>query len=634
MCGIAGVVGPPSEERAQTIRAMCESIVHRGPDSEGMHEDDQVALGLRRLAIIDVDGGQQPVYSESGDIVAVFNGEIYNFRRLRAELQARGHTFRSRSDSECIPHLYEEYGLDFVDHLRGMFTIAIWDRRLGRLVLARDRLGKKPLYYRGDAAGISFASEIKALLADPRADRTVDMEAISHYLTYQYVPAPWSAVRSIRKLPPGHLLVHEPSDTRVHAYWTLQYAPHTELRTPPDVDRLAEELRERLLEAVRVRLVSERPLGAFLSGGLDSSAIVAAMSQLIPGRVKTFSIGFEEEEYDELPHARRVAAQYGTDHHEAVVRPDVLDVLPRLARSFDEPFADSSAIPSYYLAEMARRHVVVALNGDGGDEALGGYLRYPRFLQATASPLPRGFTTIVHRAGLLLHPHAGRHPMFRKASTAAILLADPDPARRYARFLSYFRPEEKARLITPDFAEQVAHSDSYRLIQRVWDAHQYTDPVNRLLAVDTATYLPGDLLTKVDITTMAVSLEARSPLLDQEFVSWAAMLPGSMKVRGGVTKWLFKRALEPWLPSDLVHRRKMGFGVPIGAWLRGPLRGLLYDVLTDHSASSRGWFEPAAVDELLQQHMSGQDRSPHLYALLMLELWVREVLEAPVQVPA
>jgi asparagine synthase (glutamine-hydrolysing) len=627
MCGIAGLLTPRTSERDALLRSMARAIIHRGPDSEGFHEDAQVGLTMRRLAIIDVHDGEQPVYNESRQVVAIFNGEIYNYRELQAVLEAKGHVLGSRSDSDCIPHLYEEYGLEFVQHLRGMFAVALWDANRNRLVLARDRFGKKPLYYRHDAHGMAFASELKALLADPATDRAPDPVALSHYLTYQYVPAPFSALRSVRKVEPASLLVLENGTCRTFRYWSLDYRP-ADSPAPTHLPALAEELRERLLEAVGARLVSERPLGAFLSGGVDSSAVVAAMSRVSTEQVKTFSIGFDEESFNELPYARQVADLYGTDHHEMIVRPDVEEILPRIARSFDEPFADSSAIPSYYLAQMAHEHVVVALNGDGGDEVFGGYLRYPLFLKTPARDFPPAIARLLYGSGRLLRPFASRSAITRRLIQASVLLAEPTAARRYARILSYFRPEEKRSLLSSDFAADIAGRDSYDLVDRVWDAHADTDEVNRLLAVDTYTYLPGDLLPKVDITTMASSLEARSPFLDHRLAEWAAALPGEFKVRGGTTKWLLKEALDPWLPHELIHRRKMGFGIPLAAWLRGPLRELAYDTLTDSTASSRGWFRTGAVQALLVDHMAGSDRSPQIYALLMLELWMREVVES------
>ena len=624
MCGIVGRLGRTSERRAELVRAMNATIIHRGPDEEGIYEDDHVALAMQRLAIQDVCHGHQPARSESGDIVAMLNGEIYNVAAIRLMLEQRGHTLDSASDTECIPHLYEEFGLSFVDHLRGMFVISLWDRRAQRLVLVRDRLGKKPLYWSEVGGELVFGSELKALLADPAIPREADPVAISHYLTYQYVPAPWAAVKGVQKLPPAHLLVRDESGTRVQRYWSLEYAPVGS--TAPDDRELVEQLRGQLLDAVKVRMIGERPLGAFLSGGLDSSAVVAAMHQIGASDIRTFSIGFEEESHNELPYARRVAEHYGTKHEDLVVRPDALEIIPRLARSFDEPYADSSAIPSWYLADMTRQHVVVALNGDGGDEALGGYTRYLRYLTSGGRRLPRPLARGLSQAGTMLRQHSARSPYIRKAANAAMLLGEADPADRYARFLSYFRPDEKLDIAAPEFAQVMRDNDSYVLVRDLWKQHSGTDVINRLLAVDTHSYLPGDLLPKVDITTMSVSLEARSPFLDHHFLEWSAAIPGNRKIVGRSGKHLLKLALDGWIDDDLIHRRKQGFGIPLGKWLRGPLREMVTDLLTDSTARGRGYFEPKGVQHIIDQHMSGIDRSSHLYALLMLELWHREVL--------
>lgn len=628
MCGIAGVVGPSSVSRGKVIRDMCAAIRHRGPDAEGIYESNRIALGMRRLSIIDIKGGAQPVYNEARTVVAVFNGEIYNYRDLQVDLRGKGHFLNSEADSDVIPHLYEEYGANLFTYLRGMFSIAIWDTSAERLLLARDRLGKKPLYYRLDNGGMAFASEMKALLADPATDRTVDECAISDYLTFQYVPAPLSAIKSVRKVSPANVLVYEAGNATSTRYWRLNYRPQRDLEHRTQED-LAGELRDRLLDSVRVRLMSERPLGAFLSGGLDSSAIVAAMSRVSSNRISTFSIGFEDESFNELPYARQVAEIYGTDHHELIVRPDIVDLIPMLARAFDEPFADSSAIPSYALAAMSREHVVVALNGDGGDETFGGYHRYPHYLQSTPLQLPRPVARFSGLIGEALQPWGVRSNFLRRSSRAAHLLAESNPARRYARLLSYFASEQKMQILDDGFQARTGVRDSYEEVEQIWRDHRLTDPVNRLLAVDTYTYLPGDLLTKVDITTMAVSLEARSPMLDHTLLEWAASLPGDLKVRNGTTKFLFKKALAPWLPAELIDRKKMGFGIPLAKWLRGPLKPVLFDLLTDQTARDRGWTNPSAVESLLAAHMGGDDCSARLYALLMLEMWHREVLSVP-----
>jgi asparagine synthase (glutamine-hydrolysing) len=556
----------------------------------------------------------------------MLNGEIYNVAALRTLLEQRGHSLASASDTECIPHLYEEFGLSFVDHLRGMFVISLWDRDAKRLILVRDRLGKKPLYWSEVGGDLIFGSELKALLVDPAVPREADPVAISHYLTYQYVPAPRAAVKGVNKLPPAHLLVRDGSGTHVKRYWSLEYAPVG--TSAPEDGELVEQLRERLLDAVRVRMISERPIGAFLSGGLDSSAVVAAMHKIGASNIRTFSIGFDEASHNELPYARRVAERYGTDHEEWVVRPEAVDIIPRLARAFDEPYADSSAIPSWYLAEMTRQHVVVALNGDGGDEALGGYARYLRYLTTGDRRLPIPVAGALSRVGAGLRRHSAHSAYIRKASSAAMLLGEADPAVRYGRFVSYFRLEEKLSIASPSFAQVIREHDSYAIVKELWQRHSGTDTINRLLAVDTFSYLPGDLLPKVDITTMSVSLEARSPFLDQEFIEWAASIPGDRKIVGRSGKHLLKLALKGWIDDDLIHRRKQGFGIPLAQWLRGPLREMVTDLLTDATAHGRGYFDPAAVQQLIDQHMSGIDRASQLYALLMLELWHREVLDS------
>ena len=625
MCGVVGSVEPGSAGRDQLVHDMNAAIRHRGPDDDGFYADPDVALAMRRLAIQDVAHGQQPVFDEQGTVVAMFNGELYNVAELRQMLIARGHRLANDSDSECIPHLYEEFGPRFVDKLRGMFAIALWDKRSRTLHLYRDRLGKKPLFYSHVGGRLTFASELKGLLVDPRLDREADQTAISHYLTFQYVPAPWSAVAGARKLPPGHMATFRLGALDVERYWTLDYRPAS-LPDDRTDETLVEEFREKLLESVRLRLVGERPLGAFLSGGLDSSAVVGAMREVGVTDLRTYSIGFEQDSHNELPFARRVAEQFETDHHEYVVKPDALSVIPKLAAMFDEPYADSSAIPSWYLADMASREVVVALNGDGGDELLGGYTRYTSYLSGRSVRVPRSATKSMRRVGQWLQAHGSVSPLVRKAGTAATLLAESDPAHRYARFLSYFRPEEKDDIFSAEMRSRVGHEDSYALVDQVWRGARDSDVVNRLLAVDTFTYLPGDLLPKVDITTMSVSLEARSPLLDHTLFEWAAGVAGHRKIVGGSGKHILKQALVGSLPDDLIHRRKKGFGVPLGEWLRGPLRELVHDTLTDATATARGHFDPLKVRTLIEQHMNGQDRSPQIYALLMLELWYREVL--------
>ncbi|HEV7898101.1 MAG TPA: asparagine synthase (glutamine-hydrolyzing) [Planosporangium sp.] len=623
MCGIAGMVSTGAVDPA-LVRRMCDTIVHRGPDGAGFHDDPHASLGMRRLAIIDVVGGQQPVYNEDRTIAVVFNGEIYNFDELRTRLLARGHKLTGTGDSECLAHLYEEYGDDLVHHLRGMFAFAVWDRRRNRLLLARDRLGKKPLYWRAAGGSLSFASELKSLVQDPAFPRELDPVALHHYLTYQYVPAPWSIYQGTCKLSPGHLLVWQDGVADVRRYWRANFTPRAFSRE----DDLVDELRALLLDATRVRMVSERPLGAFLSGGIDSSAVVAAMAMQSTKRVKTFSIGFDDARFDEREYARMVALHYDTDHHELVVTPSALDVLPTLAWHFDEPFADSSAIPSFYVAQMSREHVTVVLTGDGGDEGFGGYRRYAFMATAGRIPVPVPARRALARLGTALVTRGHDRSRLRRVGRGLDLLGQP-PHRRYARLMSYFNPEQKHALYTDALRARLAGVDSYQLLDAAFAASRADSAVGRAIDADVNTYLPGDLMVKADISTMANSLEARSPLLDHQLIEWAAGLPTNLKVRGGETKYLLKRAVADWLPPLLLHRPKMGFGVPLAGWLRAELRDLSRDLLTDATARGRGLFRPESVAALLDQHDAGMDHSNRIWALMQFELWHRMFVDGP-----
>jgi asparagine synthase (glutamine-hydrolysing) len=622
MCGIAGIASADRPD-ARLVRDMCDQIVHRGPDGSGFHHDDRAVLGMRRLAIIDVAGSQQPVYNEDRTVAAVFNGEIYNFAELRAQLRARGHALTTNGDSECLVHLYEDYGDDLVHHLRGMFAFAIWDVPNRRLLLGRDRVGKKPLYWRDSGTSLSFGSELKSLVADPAVPRRVDPVALHHYLTYQYVPAPWSIYDGIQKLPPGHVLSWQDGVTKVSRYWRLDCTE----RSVASIPEAAEQLRDLLLDATRVRMVSERPLGAFLSGGIDSSAVVAAMARQTSHPINTFSIGFNENRFDERAHARSLAEHYGTNHHEFVVTPTALDILSTLAWHFDEPFADSSAIPSFYVAKMSSQHVTVVLTGDGGDESFGGYERYVLMNMTGRFPVPRLARRGLGGLGSFIVGHSEAGSLSRSGGRFAAMLAEPLP-RRYARLMSYFTPEQKLALYSDALRDQLAAVDSYELLDQAFAESRARSDVGRLMDVDVQTYLPGDLLAKVDITTMACSLEARSPFLDQHLMEWAAGLPGRLKVRSRTTKFLLKHAMTPWLPSDLITRRKQGFGVPLASWLRTELRDLSWDVLTDGTARSRGLFQHEAVSTLLTEHELGIDRSRQIWALMQFELWHRNFVDA------
>ena len=618
---------------------MNRCIVHRGPDDSGQWHEAPAGFGFRRLAIIDVAHGQQPMANEDGAVHVVFNGEIYNFPELREELIAAGHVFATQSDTECIVHGWEQWGTGLPARLRGMFAFAVWDARARRLFMARDRVGKKPLFYARLRPGapdeaIAFASELKALLADPDFDRTLDDEALHQYLTYQYVPQPRTIFRGGAKLPPGHWLLWEPGsagggEPRVERYWNIDYSPKSALSE----DEAVEAAVAHLDDAVRVRLMSEVPLGCFLSGGIDSTLVVAAMRRQISGDLRTFSIGFREASHDELPHARRAAERYGTIHHEFVVEPDAAACLGRLAWHFDEPFADSSALPTFYLAEMARRHVTVALNGDGGDESFAGYSRYAgvaganRFLGLPA-PL-----RAMAAAGLPLAAAAlpGNARLEQYADAARAAAAGPD--RLYARAMAMFHPTQRRRLLTDGFLARLAEcpgggAEPESLTVEAMRASGAADPVDRMMAADIALYLPGALLPKVDRMTMAHGVEGRSPFLDTPLMEFAARLPVGRKMPGGELKRLLKRALLRDFPDDFVNRPKQGFGVPLADWFRGPLKPLATELLTDATARARGIFHPATVDRLLHQHATGQaDHQYRLWTLLMFEAWARTFLD-------
>jgi asparagine synthase (glutamine-hydrolysing) len=628
MCGIVGYAGPERVERA-LLDAMAESLRHRGPDSAGALVADGVALAMRRLAVIDVHGGDQPISDESGAISVVFNGEIYNHRELRAQLQARGHRFATATDTECIVHLYEEHGVDCVEHLDGMFAFALWDARQRRLLLARDRTGEKPLYYRSTSDGVWFASELKALLQDRRHPVEVDPVALSHYLSFQYVPAPWAMVQGVQKLPPAHRLVFERGHARVERYWRLSFAP---VDAQLDEADALDELDEHLDAAVAKRMVADRPLGAFLSGGIDSSLVVAAMAANSIRPVRTFTLGFDDLSFDERHWARVAARHLGTEHTEDVVSPSAIAVLPELVWHYDEPFADASAIPTFLVAAMARRHVTVVLSGDGGDEAFGGYERYRAAQYARWVPLPARARPAARALVGAVMPAASSSARVRRARRFTRgALAGREPG--YFDWVAHFDEDAKARLCTDDLRAAMGHAGSLSLLRDAFTQSDAREPVQQLLDVDLGTYLPGDLLVKLDRASMAHSLEARTPFLDHHLLEFAATVPGQLKVRarpfGGPSgKYLLRRLAARKLPPELTCRRKQGFGVPIARWLRGELRELAHDVLTDARARDRGYFRPAEVARLLTEHERGADHSTRLWNLLQFELWHRTFVDA------
>ena len=635
MCGICGKLYHSRDRTVdgELLRSMASVINHRGPDDEGIYVKNNVGLAHKRLSILDLSpAGHQPMNNEDGSIWIVFNGEIYNFLDLREELQKKGHTFRSRTDTETIIHLYEEKGVECVHDLRGMFAFAIWDENKKRLFCARDRAGKKPFVYAHTEDGLVFASEIKSLLKDPALKRNLDYSAIHHYLTYQYVPSPLSIFKDIKKLPPAHVLIYEGGDLTVKRYWSLSYQKKLHLSS---VGEYGEQFRDLFQEAVKIRLRSDVPLGAFLSGGIDSSLVVAVMSRLMNQPVKTFSIGFEEEGYDEVAFARIIAEKYETDHHEFTVKPDAVSILPQLVWHYNEPFADSSAIPTYYVSKMTRDFVTVALNGDGGDESFAGYERYVADKLADYYRRVPPFIRegIIRRVVDTLPHSTNRRNFFRRLKRFVKGISEP-PERRYVRWICFFDNEMKGDLYTPSFKDLNRELDSVDLTVKWYeraDAEQFLD---RTLFVDVMSYLPEDLLVKVDIASMAHSLEARSPFLDHKVMEFAALLPPNLKLRGMETKFLLKDTLSDIVPQEILQRKKMGFGVPLDVWFRNDLKEMAYDVLLDQKSIERGYFRKEYVLQMLDDHVSKRyDHSYRIWALLFLELWHRMFIDGTVSPP-
>jgi len=628
MCGIAGFIDlwslsarSPAEGRAEILDRMCRIITHRGPDDQGVLVKDGVALGMRRLSIIDLAGGQQPISGEDGSANIVFNGEIYNFLELKSQLETRGHVFKTHSDTEAIVHAYEEYGASCVDHLRGMFAFAIWDDKAQELFIARDRVGKKPLYYTTTPDGVFvFGSELKSILQHPGVSRETNPEALDAYLTLGYVPDPLSIFRGIHKLPPGHHLSFSKREIHVSEYWDFRFIAPTEDRNEDDY---LEELRALLDESVRLRLVSDVPLGAFLSGGIDSSTIVALMARHMGQPVKTFSIGFHEDSYNELEFARLTAKKYGTDHHEFFVTPEICSIVDELAWHFDEPFADSSAIPTYMVSKLAREHVTVILSGDGGDELFAGYTRYAIDQGRSAF----SYMPSLVRKGLMqpLSSHLPHGTLGRNFIHNISL----DPIDRYLDSVSIFTLLNKESLYTDGFREQLRDGDWVtKCFHKLAATVGTGSPLDRLLYLDSKTYLPGDIMTKVDRMSMAVSLEARAPLLDHKLIDFVTKIPASMKLAGNETKHILKRAVSDLVPKEILNRPKQGFGVPVQEWINQQLRERMHEVLSDSRTRQRGYVNSGYLAVLLDEHERGRrDHSAGLWALLMLELWHRQFVD-------
>lgn len=632
MCGIAGAIwtNPDRAIDLPVLERMTSELRHRGPDDQGTYHTDYrlrtpydsqpgIALGHRRLSIIDLAGGHQPLSNEDNTVWIVFNGEIYNYVDLRRRLEGSGHKFRTDSDTETIVHLYEDEGPNCFAHLAGMFSIAIWDSVKRRLVLGRDRLGKKPLVYRHDPGRLTFASELKSLLQVPGAPRDIDLSAVDEYLTYQYVPHPNTIFRGYKKLPPGHAAVWQDDRLTVQPYWQPDFTAEQPIAETDAV----EQVRELLTSAVKTRLRSDVPLGAFLSGGIDSSLIVALMQQQSGERIKTFTIGFPIPEYDESAYAERVARHLGTDHQTMRVDPDAVKILPQLAYHYDEPFGDSSAVPTWYVSQLTREHVTVALSGDGGDELFAGYPRYravalgdwfdqiPMIRQLVATPLWQNVPSSERQKSKIRQ--------FKRFSSSLNL----GPERRYLDWISIFKEARRAELYNEEFVSQLPNTDPAGFLLANWRRMKGRDAVSASSLTDLVTYLPCDLMTKVDIASMAHGLEVRAPFLDHRLVEFAAALPARFKFRRGRGKWLLRRAFGDLIPAEVWQRPKMGFGVPLDHWFRNELRPMMRETLLDGECTRR-WFRRPAVEQLITDHEQRRfDHSARLWALVMLELWLQ-----------
>ncbi len=623
MCGIAGLVGRTGEVvDADSVHRMCQTIVHRGPDDEGVYASGRVGLGMRRLSIIDLSGGKQPIHNEDESIWIVFNGEIYNFPELRRELETRGHRFYTHTDTEVIVHLYEDFGADCIKKLRGMFAIALYDQKQDSLLLARDRLGKKPLHYALHEGRLYFGSEIKTILAVAPDLAEVDPEGLLQYFYFGYIPDPFTAFRGIRKLPAGHLMEYRNNEIKIHQYWDVpEYGTHP----PMSEEECLEELERRLQEAVRIRLISDVPLGALLSGGVDSSIVVALMARESSKPVQTFSIGFREEKFNEAQYARTVAERFGTDHHELVLDPDLEETITYLSGTLEEPFGDSSMLPTYYVCRMARERVTVALSGDGGDELFAGYDRYLTAMERRKfDPVARVLGPI-YRKGIhgLIPPG-----MYGKNLAWNVSLNERD---RYLDALSFFPAlHREQHLFSAEFLKTAKTvPDPLREWQRFYDDAPANDKLSRLLYLDTKTYLNGDILAKVDRMSMASSLEARVPMLDHEFVEWVTSLPVEWKYRSGTRKHILKKLAEQvGIPRDVIHRKKQGFQLPLVEWMRNDQQKF-WSVLLEPRTLQRGYFKPSAIKTLIEEHVQGRrNRSGLLWRMLVLELWHRNFMES------
>ena len=626
MCGICGAFSRLNNPMSldEIVRQMNSALIHRGPDDEGYYYDANIALGHRRLSIIDLSTGHQPISNEDKSIWIVFNGEIYNFQILRKQLEGVGHRFSTNTDTEVIVHCYERYGEECVKYLRGMFAFVIWDTRHRSLMLARDRVGKKPLFYAELNGKFLFASELQAFFKLSWVPKEVDHQAIDLYLSYGYIPAPFTAFKGIKKLPKASYLVLQDGKIKIEQYWNLEYLPKLTISEEDACEHIVELLKE----AVKLRMISDVPLGAFLSGGIDSSAIVALMSQLSDKPINTFSIGFEESAYNELDYARMVAQKFNTNHHEFIVHPEALDILPKLVRHYGEPYADSSVIPTFYVSFETSKYVRVALNGDGGDENFAGYERY--FAHKMASIYQKIPTTIrkIIEGGIFLLPGTADARSNVSNIKRFCEFANMPIHKRYIAWMRFINVDLKSSFYSPEFIAKVNVFESENLVEKLFCQTQGLDVVDSAMSVNVNLCLPYDLMVKVDITSMMNSLEARSPFLDYHLMEFSAKLPSNYKLRGRIHKYILKKALKKVLPDDILIRRKRGFSIPIDSWFRGKLKSLLYDTVFSIRALQRGYFNPKKLYQIAQEHDTGQKaHGSLLWALMMLEMWHREFID-------
>jgi asparagine synthase (glutamine-hydrolysing) len=627
MCGICGVVNEQSEPvPVELLHNMARTMRHRGPDDEGYHCQAGVGLGFQRLSIIDLAGGHQPMSSADGRYWLVFNGEIYNFQQLRKRLESTGrHQFQTNSDTEVILHLYQEYGQDCVQHFRGMFAFAIWDTKEHTLFAARDRLGKKPFVYAASGGTLLFASELRALLKHPSVHKEIDYAAIDLYLTYQYIPSPRTIFRQIKKLPPAHSLTWKNGQIVVKRYWEPQFLPKTSM----SFNEASAQMMAKLREATQLRMISDVPLGAFLSGGKDSSIIVGLMSELSSSPVKTFSIGFEDQAVSELPYAREVAKRFGCDHHEFMVKPNMVELLPKLAWHYGEPFADSSALPSYYVSLMTRQHVTVALNGDGGDEAMAGYPRYRamKFMQMWHK-LPFSLRKTIFKLVDNIPDGPPPHSMPWRIKRL-LRLGITDSRSFYSDSLCIFREDQKEGLYSDFMRQERGNQFAPDYLNEILSRGLTYPGIDPYLYTDLISYLPECLMTKMDIASMANSLEARSPFLDHEFLELAASFPSSWKLHGlNQSKYILTKAIQGWLPPSVLNRAKQGFAIPMSPWFKGTLKGYVEEMLLSQKAQSRGLFRIEGLRHMLSENAKGKtDYSYQLWALLMLEHWFQVYID-------